>query len=142
MKTIFLWAGLGTLLLSTPVLRAQVNSIAAAEQREEKALSFLDTDDRNKYLDAKSKALVDNPDLKTDRDALITQRPARGASQDDRQAYMEKAKDYQEKLRDAMLKEDPTLQPIFDEIDKHMADLKEQRQKGAGGATPPASGNN
>lgn len=140
MRTILLLAGVAAILLTSPSLRAQVNSITSAEQREEKALAFLSTDDRNKYLDAKSKALVDNPDLKTEQDALITQRPARGASQDDRQAYMEKMKDHQQKLRDAMLKEDPTLQPIFDEIDKHIADLKEQRQKAASGATSSSSG--
>ncbi len=132
MKTIFLLAGLGALLLSTPVLRAQVNNTATAEQRETKMLAFLSAEDRNKYLDAKTKALADNPDLKTQEEALTKDRPARGASQEDRQAYMDKTKDYQQKLREAMLKEDSTLQAVFDEIDKHLADLKEQRQKGAG----------
>jgi hypothetical protein len=141
MKTIFLWASLGTLLLGTPLLHAQ-DSVTSAEQRENRMLAFLSGEDRNKYLDAKAKTLADNPDLKTEQDELIRKHPAPNASKDDRQAFMEKWKDYSQKLREAMLKADPTVQPIFDEIDKHMADLREQRQKSANGGTPPASGSN
>lgn len=138
MRTIILLASFGTLFVSTPLLHAQ-NTVTAAEQRENKMLAFLSGEDRNKYIDAKNKALADNPDLKTEQDDLIRERPAPSASQDDRQAFWAKMKDHQQKLREAMLKEDPTLQPIFDAIDKHMTELREQRQKTTSGG---ASGNN
>jgi hypothetical protein len=44
---------------------------------------------------------------------------------------MEKRRTFEQTVHEAMLKEDPSLQPIFDKIAQHMKDGK------GGGAPPP-----
>ena len=41
-----------------------------------------------------------------------------------KQAFIEKMNSHRQKLRQAMLKEDPSLEPIFAEIDKHEAEMQ------------------
>ena len=62
---------------------------------------------------------------------------ANGEHQD--QATIEKMNAHRQKLRQAMLKEDPTLKPIFAEIDKHISEVKAKQlgqlqNSGASGA--------
>ncbi len=46
------------------------------------------------------------------------------ASAADKQAFIEKMNSHRQKLRQAMLKEDATLEPVFAKIDKHISQIK------------------
>lgn len=117
-------------------LAAQTNSPAGAPangappdsmaQKELAMISFLTPEEQKKYADAHAKALADNPQLKAEGDKLKEQAPTVLASDNasDRQMFMEAMRSHRQKLREAMLKEDATLQPIFVEIDKHLSELR------------------
>jgi len=100
-------------------------------------LAFLSPADREKFIAARKKALDENPDLKAEDDALMKERPGPDASKEDRQAYREKWMTHQQKLRQVMLKDDPSLASIFDEIDKHRSQMRAQQQDSNGGNPPP-----
>ena len=53
--------------------------------------------------------------------------PANGTAAD-KQGFIEQMNSHRQKLRAAMLKEDPTLEPIFAAIDKHISELKAKQQ--------------
>jgi hypothetical protein len=117
---IFLFAG-GTILLraQTP---APAPAAAAQPSHETSMISFLTPAQQEQYAQAHAKALADNPSLKAEGDALKKQILANGEHQD--QATIEKMNSHRQKLRQAMLKEDPTLGPVFAEIDKHISEAK------------------
>ena len=72
------------------------------------------------------KALTDDPDLNAENDALKEQFAdvmANGTSAQ-KQALLVKVDAHRQKLRAAMLKEDPSLGPIFAQIDKSMSEMK------------------
>ena len=98
-------------------------------------LSFLTTDQQVQYAKAHAKALADNPDLKVEGDEIKKEVMASGAQAN--QAIIEKMNTHRQKLRQAMLTEDPTLKPIFAEIDKHISEAKARQ---AGAAQSPAPG--
>ncbi len=82
------------------------------------ASSVLTPDEKAQYDKAKEAALAADPALKAEDDSLTQQRATMksqgdSVSADDRQALMAKMRDHRQKLRDAMLKIDPTLAPIF-----------------------------
>jgi Spy/CpxP family protein refolding chaperone len=70
-----------------------------------------------------------DPDLKKQQDDLMSQRPARDASQDDKDAFRAKAKDVRDKVKAAVLKIDPAAAPIFAKLEAAMA-----AHRGGGGA--------
>jgi Spy/CpxP family protein refolding chaperone len=70
-----------------------------------------------------------DPDLKKQQDDLMSQRPARDASQDDKDAFRAKAKDVRDKVKAAVLKIDPDAAAIFAKIEAAMA-----AHRGGGGA--------
>jgi hypothetical protein len=51
----------------------------------------------------------------------------------EKQGFMDMMTSHRQKLRAAMLKEDPTLRPVFAEIDTHISEMR-ARQSG-----PPAN---
>ncbi len=124
------------LLLSVPaLLRAQTNagpSNASAAAAERQAVSILTPDQLAEYAKARAKALADDPALNAENDTLKQQfadvmthgTPAQ------KQAITEKVDAHRQKLRQAMLKEDPSMGPIFAQIDKSISEFK------AKGATP------
>ncbi len=96
--------------------------------------------DKEKFMAARKKAMADNPDLLKEQDALRAEGEAirDGTSQETFQEFGPKMKAHEEKVRAAMLKEDSTLQPIFDQIDKNRAAMRGQwKQKQGDGGTPP-----
>ena len=100
-------------------------------------LEFLSSADRDKAMKAHMKALEDNPNLKAEDMALMKQRPGPDASQEDRRAYREKWMTHEQKIRQAMLKEDSSLGSIFEQIDKHMSQMRAQHENSSGGKPPP-----
>jgi hypothetical protein len=57
----------------------------------------------------------------------------------DRQAFIEKMNSHRQKLRQAMVKEDPTLEPIFAEIDKHISEMKAKHLSPTQGSQSPTN---
>jgi hypothetical protein len=100
---------------------------------QERVIGFLPQADQDRVVAAYNKALADNPTLRAEREELEkgwTQ--IANANSQDRMAFMEKRRSHDQKLREAMLKEDPTLGPIFAEIDQHLSAMRAEQQKAAG----------
>ncbi len=53
-------------------------------------------------------------------------------------AFLEKVRTHQVKIRQAMLKEDPAIGPLLDEIDRHLSQERAEQEK-AVEAAPAAS---
>jgi acyl transferase domain-containing protein len=110
----------------TILLRAQTPAPAPAAatqpSHDNGMIAFLTPVQQEQYAKAHAKALADNPALKAEGEALKKQILANGEHQD--QATIERMNSHRQKLRQAMLKEDPTLGPVFAEIDKHISEAK------------------
>jgi hypothetical protein len=120
----------GLLMVIPALLRAQTNADApvkpVANTAERQALSILTPAQQLEYAQAHEKALADDPALKAENDSLKQQYAAvmvKGTPAE-RQAMMEMVDSHRQKLRQAMLKEDPKLGPIFAEIDKSISEAK------------------
>jgi len=115
------------------LLHAQTNAaIANASSNPQaaptnSALSFLTLDEQMQYAKARAKALEDNPGLKAEGETVARQGAdamLADATAADKQAFIEKMNSHRQKLRQAMLKEDATLEPVFAKIDKHISEIK------------------
>jgi hypothetical protein len=113
------------------LLHAQTNAAPAASP-EAQALSILTRDQITEYATARAKALTDDPALKAEGDVLKQQFAdvMEHGTPVQKQAILEKVDAHRQKLRQAMLKEDSNLGPIFAQIDKSMSEIK------AKGTTP------
>ncbi len=121
-------------------LHAQTN-VAAAHG----LISFLTPPEQEQYASARAKALAAHPEIKIEGQSLMQQGKdvMANGTMADKQAFMEKMNSHRQKLRAAMLQVDPTLEPIFAKIDKHISEIKAKRadeSQNAPGATnaPPA----
>jgi hypothetical protein len=121
------------LLGGSLLLHAQTNAATADTPpspqlaRASAMLSFLTPAEQIQYAKARAKALADNPDLKAEGESVAQegiQAMSADATAADRQAFIEKMNSHRQKLRQAMLKEDATLEPIFEKIDKHISEMK------------------
>jgi len=119
------------LLLATgsSLLRAQANAAAngaPASEHENPLISFLTPAQQVEYAKAHAKALADNPALNAEGDEL--KEKFAGVMADgkpaEKQAFEEKMNAHKQKLRQAMLKEDASLEPVFALIDKHISEMK------------------
>jgi len=124
------------------LLQAQTNNAA----RENAMISFLTPAEQKEYAVARAKALADNPGLKSEGENLLKQGASVMASgtAEDKSGFMEAMRVHRDKLRAAMLHEDPTLEPLFALIDKHIAEMKARslsQAQSSSGATnaPPVS---
>ena len=112
-------------------LHAQTNAAATSQQANPQV--------------AREKALENNPALKKDGEDLARQGIALMSGSPDaktpaqRQAFLEKMNSHRQKLRAAMLKEDPTLQPIFTKIDEHISEMKAKQLGGMQGSPSPST---
>jgi uncharacterized protein YkwD len=126
------------LAMSPFLLRGQTNSAAASapapNAQVARELAFLTPAQQLQYAKAHQKALENNPGLKSEGEDLIQQARALTPNSPgaDKQAVLEKMNSHRQKLRAAMLKEDPTLSPVFKEIDQHISQMRAQNS----GATP------
>jgi hypothetical protein len=87
-------------------------------------------------LRVRHQVMTDNPDLKTEQESLRKERQdvrgqGAGASADDKKTLRNNFLAHNEKMTAAMLKADPSVQPILDKIKSHR---QESFQPGAGGA--------
>ena len=99
-------------------------------------LSFLSADDRQHLLRVRQQVLEQNPDLKTEQESLQKERQyvrdkGADATSDDKAMLRNNFMAHNEKMSAAMVKADPTVQPILEQVKEHM----KQRwgQPGAGG---------
>ena len=130
-------------------LQAQTNSPPQQSNpqaaREMKMISFLTPADQAKYAKARAQALEDNPELKAEGEEMMQKAGTvmTTGSAADRQAFMEEMNSHRQKLREAMLKEDPSLPPVFTEIDQHISQIKAKQlgamQGSAGPTNAPSS---
>jgi hypothetical protein len=123
MTSVFLLAA------GSSLLRAQTNGAAntpPAFEHENPMISFLTPAQQIEYAEAHAKALADNPALNAEGDDLKEKfaNVMTDGTPAEKQAFLEKMNSHKQKLRQAMLKEDPTLEPIFAEIDKHISEMK------------------
>lgn len=132
-------------LLASGVFRlhAQTNTHTNVQPpNPQAAISFLTPAQQLEYATARAKALADNPQIKTEGENLMQQGEALMAdgTAADKQAFIEKMDSHRQKLRQAMLKEDPNLGPIFTEIDQHLLEMKAKQQGSSGANNAPAAG--
>ena len=141
MKASRLWISLFLLFAGGPFgLHAQTDTNANPSQPQGEhangMLSFLTTDQQVEYAKARASALEHNPDLKSEGEELMKQGEdvLNNGTTADKQAFMDKMASHRQKLRQAMLKEDANLGPIFALIDQHLAQVQNSPN---GGTSPP-----
>lgn len=135
----------GFTVLAGGLVHAQTNAAGAApapssDERNNPLISFLSPAQQDEYAIAHEKALQDNPGLKKEGDKILQQGRTLISSGNpaDKQAFIEMMNSHRQKLRQAMLKEDPKLAPIFAEIDKHLSEAK-AKQLGQVQGSPSSS---
>jgi hypothetical protein len=124
--SLFHRAGLLALLLSftsVGVVLAQAPAGTNGTTAPRPPASVLDNDEMIRLRDARQQVLSTNPDLKTEEDRLkqlheSAQAQNPPATPEQKTAMFAEWKAYQKKMRAAMLKDDPTLGPIFAKLDK------------------------
>jgi len=87
----------------------------------------LTADDKAKLMKVRTQALADNPDLKTEGDALKKQGQAlKGGNATDAQKddFTLAMADHMKKVKAAMVKIDPSVEPL---VDQWMAEMKAKR---------------
>jgi hypothetical protein len=112
-------------------------------------LGFLSAEDRQHLMRVRQQVLADNPDLKTEQESLMKEREyvknkGSDATADDKQTLRNNFLAHSEKMEAAMVKADPTVQPIIDQIKAKMKERYEQRAgdgAGSGGTSTGDSGN-
>jgi hypothetical protein len=94
--------------------------------------AILSPADKERFLAARSKALDENPDLKAEGEDLKKQQDeleGSAAAPEEKHDLSEKVTAHQQKLREIMLQDDPTLQPIFDQFDKRVGEMRAEAKK-------------
>lgn len=115
--------------LAGTVLHAQTNAAPpgrTAAERENWMIAFLTPAQQEEYAKAHEKALANDPALKLEGETLKQQAVPviEKGTASDKQMFLEKMTAHRQKLREAMLKVDPGLVPIFKEIDKRISEAR------------------
>lgn len=101
---------------------------AAGQTRPPTSVSM---QDKIKFMKTRKQVLSNNPDLKAEQDSLAKQRQGiKDASPEDRKAFLQNWMAHQKKMKAAMLQVDPSLGPVFDQIEQQMKQKLEQRNGG------------
>lgn len=111
---------------------------ARAQQPDEavaKVISSLSFQDKMKFKRARDEAFSQNPQLKAEQNSLNQERESlqNGATTEQKKAYFKDLVAHQKKMKAAMLQVDPSLAPIFDQIDQAVKEEVKQRVAAAGG---------
>jgi hypothetical protein len=101
-------------------------------------LSFLSAEDRQHLMRVRRQAMEGDPQLKSEQESLKQEWQAlkakgSGATAEDKEALVKSLRAQNEHLDAAMLKIDPTIQPILDQIKAHRQERFQQGGAGAGG---------
>jgi hypothetical protein len=108
-------------------------------------LSFLSAEDRQHFMRVRQQVLNDNPDLKTEQESLMKEREyvknkGTDATADDKKTLRNNFMAHSEKMEAAMVKDDPTVQPIIDQVKAKMKERFQQKSGGDAGSTSAPSG--
>ena len=108
-------------------------------------MGFLSAEDRQHLMRVRQQVLVANPDLKTEGESLMKEREyvknkGTDATADDKQTLRNNFLAHSEKMEAAMVKVDPTVQPILEQVKAHMKERYEQKSGGDAGSTSAPSG--
>ena len=135
--TLFVLSAAGSCLLQAQTPGSATPG-AVSGDRENRMISFLTPAEQEQYAKARAKALAENPALNAEGDDLKEKFTGvmTSGTPADRQAFMEKMNSHRQKLRQAMLKVDPTLAPVFTQIDKHISQMRAKQM----GQAPSSSG--
>jgi hypothetical protein len=116
-----------TTTTTTSPAPAPVATPSAPSPMMERMLSTLTPDEKNQIINARTKAMADNPGLQTDQMSLMEKGmmlQSDSATPEDKAAFRTAVKDYSEKLRAAMLKADPTIEPILNKLEAEGAKMR------------------
>ena len=126
-----LFAGMGNAVAQD---QSSDNSQSDTPAQQQGPLASLSAEDKAKYLKARRQVLADNPDLKAEQEEIAQQRQGiKDASPDDRKAFLQKALAFEKKMKEAMLQVDPSLGPVFDQLQQQMKEKIQQRAGQGGG---------
>ncbi len=100
-------------------------------------LDFLSADEKAHFLRVRRQVMTDNPDLKAEQESLRKEwQSVRGKGADapaeDKETLRNHFLAHNEKMTAAMLKADPSVQPILDKIKDHRQERFRQAAGGAG----------
>ena len=123
--------------IGTPPARCDLDA-SSASGGENRHLAFLSPADRQHLLKVRREVMRDDSALKTEQDSLQKEREfvknkGASATADDRKMLMQNFKAHNQNMRDAMLKADPSIAPVLDQV---AAKMKEQMQDRRGGDDP------
>lgn len=125
-----LFAGMGNAVAQD---QSSDNSQADSPTQGQGPLASLSAEDKAKFIKARQHVLADNPDLEAEQEDIAQQRQGiKDASPDDRKAFFQKALAHEKKMKDAMLQVDPSLAPVFDQLEQQRKE-KMQQHAGQGG---------
>ncbi len=124
---------LGLVQTGIAVAQEQPGDNQQGNGQQHRLLSSLSQQDKIKLLKARKQVLANNPDLKAEQEDLVKQRQAlkgqgTNASKDDRKALRQKSIAHEKKMQNAMLQVDPSLAPVFEQIDQAMKEKRQQHQ--------------
>ena len=100
-------------------------------------LDFLTADEKTHFVRVRRQVMADNPDLTTEQESLKKEwEYVRGkgtdATADEKETLRNNFLAHNEKMTAAMLKADPSVQPILDKVKAHMQE-RWQQHAGANG---------
>ena len=127
-----------TLMLGLSCGETAVAQDQSAAGQQSGPLSSLSAQDKMKFLKARKEVLANNPDLKAEQESLTKERAAiknegDNATQDERTVLFQNTMAHEKKMKAAMLQVDPSLGPVFDQIDQQMKQKFQQRAAQNGG---------
>ncbi len=99
-------------------------------------MSSLTPQEKMQFMKARKQVLAANPDLKTEGENLLKEKQQLGdnPSPEDRRGFFQDVSTHEGKMREAMLKVDPSLSPVFAKIDQSMKQKIQERMQQAGTA--------
>jgi hypothetical protein len=104
---------------------------ANASAMMDQVTSVLTPAEKSQLMTVRIKAMTDNPDLQTEEMGLMQKGMAMqgGTATDaDRMAFRDAIKQHADKVRAAMVKTDPTIEPVLEKVDAQVAKLRAQYQ--------------
>ena len=105
-------------------------------------MAFLSASDRAHLIKVRREVLANDANLKSEQESLSKERQfvkdkGMNATADDRQTLAQNFMAHNKNMQDAMVKADPTVAPVLDEVAEKMKSRHQQRQ----GADDSSSGN-
>lgn len=125
---------LPALFLGLILLASTLPSPADSSDAAKEALASVSAQDKIKFIKARKQVLASHPDLQAEQDQISKQKNGlKNASPEDKKAFLQTLMAHQKKMKEEMLKVDPSLAPVFDQIQQQMKQKMEQRMASGAG---------